>query len=153
MRGKWGTRLDKWSVRRLGFSVILGQVSLSRHVPLAPALLLETVGRRSGLAREVVLPYTPAGGRDMLVVGSNGGGPTDPLWVHNVRADPDVVVTVGRRRLRATARITTGDERDRLLALASERRPHVRAYDSGAASHERVMALVVLTPAGPGTVS
>ena len=70
----------------------------------APLLLLTTTGAKSGALRTQVLPYTDWE-RSYVVVGSNGGGPKDPGWVHNVRADGSAWVRVKGRRVRGTRRI------------------------------------------------
>jgi deazaflavin-dependent oxidoreductase (nitroreductase family) len=61
-----------------------------------PLLILTTSGRRTGQ------PYsTPvigiASGPDWLVVASNGGAATQPLWVRNIEAGPQVTVRRGKR--------------------------------------------------------
>ena len=60
-----------------------------------PTLLLRTTGRRSGATRTNGLVYA-RDGDDYLVVASNGGADAAPGWLHNVRANPDVEVQVGR---------------------------------------------------------
>src|SRR3989454_10195218 len=69
-----------------------------------PTLLLRTTGRRSGATRTNGLVYA-RDGDDYLVVASNGGADRHPAWLHNVRANPDVEVQVGRERRKGTARI------------------------------------------------
>ena len=69
-----------------------------------PTLMLTTTGRRSGEPRTTSLVYAPDGD-DYLVVASNGGSDSPPAWLHNLRANPDVEIQVGRERKRAIARI------------------------------------------------
>jgi F420H(2)-dependent quinone reductase len=69
-----------------------------------PTLMLRTTGRRSGATRTNSLVYA-RDGDDYLVVASNGGADRPPAWLHNVRAQPDVEIQVGREREQATARI------------------------------------------------
>ncbi|WP_336205367.1 nitroreductase/quinone reductase family protein [Nonomuraea sp. LPB2021202275-12-8] len=83
------------------------------------ALLLTTRGRRTGTLRRTALFYGADGDR-LVVVGSNGGSAHHPAWVLNVRADPEVAVQVGAERFAARARVTEGDERERLWALMLE---------------------------------
>jgi deazaflavin-dependent oxidoreductase (nitroreductase family) len=86
-----------------------------------PTLLLRTTGRRSGATRTNALVYARDGG-DYLVVPSNGGDDRPPAWYHNLRADPNVEIQVGRERRRGTARvIERGDpEFDRLWRIVNE---------------------------------
>jgi deazaflavin-dependent oxidoreductase (nitroreductase family) len=60
------------------------------------ALLLTTVGRRSGRERTVVLQWfrDPAG---PIIVGANDGGATDPAWVLNLRARRDARAEIAGR--------------------------------------------------------
>ena len=67
-----------------------------------PSLVLETTGRRSGRARNAVLPYIRHAGA-YLVVASNFGGDRPPDWLLNLRADPSVRVQIRRNRFDATA--------------------------------------------------
>jgi len=76
---------------------------IGHRIPGAPnSLLLHTVGAKSGLPRTSTLSYA-RDGESYLVVASKGGDPRAPGWYHNLRADPEVEIQVGRRRLPATA--------------------------------------------------
>jgi deazaflavin-dependent oxidoreductase (nitroreductase family) len=83
------------------------------------ALLLTTRGRRSGKLRRTALWYLVDDDR-YLLVGSNGASRTDPSWVHNVRANPAVVVQIGDDTFGALAHAATPEERaalwDRITA-------------------------------------
>ena len=64
-------------------------------------VLLTTVGRRTGLPREVLLPCERY--RDALIIISTYGGRSD--WIRNIRRDPRVQVTCAGWVLRAHAEI------------------------------------------------
>src|SRR5437667_11164307 len=65
---------------------------LGRRLPgLPPMLLLDHVGARSGKKRTTPLVYMPDG-ENFVVVGTKGGYPRHPAWVHNLRAAPDTEV-------------------------------------------------------------
>jgi F420H(2)-dependent quinone reductase len=108
-----------------------------------PSLILRTTGRRSGLTRTAVLTYGSDAGR-YVVVASNGGQDQPPAWLHNVRADPEVEIQVGRRRAAGSARIVEAGDPDypRLWRLVNEVN-HGR-YDGYQRLTERPIALVVL---------
>jgi deazaflavin-dependent oxidoreductase (nitroreductase family) len=74
-------------------------------------MLLTTQGRRSGRPRTGAVSFMPLG--DHLVVFSGWGVGSN--WYRNIRANPEVTVTVGRRRKRATARLVEDPERRREL--------------------------------------
>src|SRR5262245_10122949 len=93
--------------------------AIGKHVGGRPALMLHTVGRRTGEPRTTSLTYA-RDGDDYLIVASYGGAPRHPAWFLNVRAHPEVEVQVGRDRRRATARVAEGEERERLWRLVNE---------------------------------
>ena len=109
-----------------------------------PVLLLHHVGRRSGEARVTPLLYLADGG-DLVIVGSMGGTPKDPAWIHNLRAAPDTEAEVGRERRRVRARVADADERARLWPRLVEHYPAFAAYQ---ARTEREIPVVILSPRG-----
>jgi deazaflavin-dependent oxidoreductase (nitroreductase family) len=58
-----------------------------------PNLMLTVPGRKSGTPRTTPLLYVPYGD-DQLIAGSYFGGPKTPVWVANVRAAEQVVVSI-----------------------------------------------------------
>ena len=110
-----------------------------------PTLLLRSTGRRSGTTRTNALVYA-RDGADYVVVASNGGADRDPAWLHNVRADPDVEIQIGRERRKAAARILGPEDADypRLWKLVDEAN-HNR-YSAYQEQTERPIPLVVVTP-------
>jgi deazaflavin-dependent oxidoreductase (nitroreductase family) len=111
-----------------------------------PSLLLRTTGRRSGQTRTNALMYVADSGR-YLVVASNGGAPKAPAWLHNLRAQPEAEIQIGRKRLKATARELGRDdpEYERLWDLVNERN-HGR-FAEYQAKTTRPIPIVALTPA------
>ncbi len=75
-----------------------------------PNLVLTVIGRKSGIARETPLLCVPYG-EDILIAGSNFGGPKEPMWVKNIEANPEVTVQFRRRTAPMVARRLEGDER------------------------------------------
>ncbi len=84
-----------------------------------PMLLLRTVGRRTREPRTAALLYVRDGAA-YAVIASKGGAPQHPGWFHNLRADPNVEIQVGRERMRVRARIAEGDERSRIWSRADQ---------------------------------
>lgn len=82
---------------------------LGRRLAGNTALVLTTVGRRTGERRSTVLAYAERGG-ELVVVASNYGGDRPPAWLLNLRAQPRVEVLVGPRRTPADAREVTPDD-------------------------------------------
>jgi len=103
-------------------------------------ITLTTIGRRSGRARAVTL-YAWEHGDDLVVVGSQGGAPRDPAWVHNLRANPIAEVQRGRERVSLRAREVEGAERARQWAMVVDRFPLYATYQRRTA---RTIPLFVL---------
>ena len=82
-------------------------------------LLLHTTGARSGAERVNPLVYQEVGD-DVAVFASMGGAPTHPAWFHNLVAHPDVTVEIGTDTVPMRARVTEGDERERIWARQKE---------------------------------
>ena len=68
--------------------------TVGRFFEGATMLLLHTTGRRTGKEHVTPAVYLPDDGR-WVVIGSKGGAPTDPDWVRNLEAGPDVMIEVG----------------------------------------------------------
>ena len=54
-----------------------------------PVIIVTHVGQKTGAIRKTPLMRVKDGDRYVLV-GSQGGAPTDPAWVHNLRVNPKV---------------------------------------------------------------
>jgi deazaflavin-dependent oxidoreductase (nitroreductase family) len=89
-----------------------GKVAGFEHQPL---LLLHHKGAKSGVERVNPVAYQPVGD-GFAVFGSKAGGPTNPDWYHNLRANPDAVVEVGTETIPVRARVAEGEESDRIWA-------------------------------------
>jgi deazaflavin-dependent oxidoreductase (nitroreductase family) len=107
-----------------------------------PICLLEHRGRRTGKLRTTPLVYLRDGDR-IVVVASQAGRSTDPLWYRNLQADPEVTVQVRGDRRTMRAHTASPEERTalwpRLVAL-------YRDYDSYQSWTEREIPVVVLEP-------
>lgn len=108
-------------------------------------LLLHTVGAKTGQPRVNALSYA-RDGRDYVVVASMGGAPRSPGWYHNLRADPEVEIQIGTKRIPVTARaVLPGDpDRDRLWKLADAN--NSGRYSNYQKATDRPIPVVVLTP-------
>jgi deazaflavin-dependent oxidoreductase (nitroreductase family) len=90
-------------------------------------LLLTTTGARSGRQRTAPLAYARDGDH-YIILGSKGGGPTNPAWYHNLVAHPEVTVEVGREQFQAQARVPEGAERERLYNETVVKMPEFARY-------------------------
>jgi len=103
-------------------------------------LILTTTGRRSGEPRSTCLTYFRDGDA-CVVIGSFLGEPRDPGWVHNLRANPEATIELGRETRKARGREASGEERERLWRRCVEIQPDYRDYE---AQTSRVIPVVVL---------
>lgn len=78
-----------------------------------PVCLLTTTGRKSGEPRVSPLLFLEDGDRVVLVA-SQGGLPTNPMWYLNIRANPDVTVQIRSQHRAMRARVATDAERSAL---------------------------------------
>jgi deazaflavin-dependent oxidoreductase (nitroreductase family) len=130
------TRLHPPVYRLTGGRGVVGRTLGMRNV------ILVTTGRSTGRRREVPL-FAAEDGDRLVVVGSNAGGPTDPAWVGNLRARPELHVLVGRDERAMRAREVHGEERERLWTLAVAGYP---GYADYAARTDRRIPVFALEP-------
>jgi deazaflavin-dependent oxidoreductase (nitroreductase family) len=114
---------------------------IGRSLNGRPMLLLRTTGAKTGQPRTAALLYVPHGDA-FVVIASTGGGPRHPGWFHNLQAQPDVEVQVGRERIPVRARVAEGDERTQLWIEAN--RVNRGGYDNYQAKTDRTIPVVVL---------
>ncbi len=75
-----------------------------------PVVILTTIGAKSGKLRKTPLMRVEHEGR-YAVVASLGGAPKNPVWYHNVVANPHVELQDGPVKQDMVAREVTGDEK------------------------------------------
>src|SRR6476661_675113 len=107
-----------------------------------PVVVVTSVGARSGKLRKNPLMRVEHDGR-YLAVGSQGGAPTDPHWVRNVREHPHVELQDGTSKWDMTARELAGDERAQWWDRAVEVFPNYAKYQERT---ERLIPVFVLEP-------
>ena len=121
---------------------------IGHRVPGAPdALLLHTVGAKTGKARTTSLSYA-RDGDDYLVVASKAGDPRAPGWYHNLKANPNVEINVGPTRFAVTAQpVVPGDpDYSRLWAVVNNMKNNKDRYIGYQKKTSRPIPVVRLTP-------
>jgi len=91
-------------------------------------LLLTTQGRKSGQPRTAPLVYFEDGDR-LVVIGSKGGDPRDPLWWENLKQTPQASVQIGADIRRVRARLASPEERARLWPKIKGENPAYAGYE------------------------
>ncbi|HYX80290.1 MAG TPA: nitroreductase family deazaflavin-dependent oxidoreductase [Actinomycetota bacterium] len=94
-----------------------------------PLLLLHHQGARSGTWRVNPLAYQRLEGGNVAVFGSKGGAPRNPDWYHNLVANPKARVEVGTEAYDVTARVATGEERERIWERQKREIPTFADYE------------------------
>jgi len=107
-----------------------------------PTLLLTTRGRTSGLLRRTALIYGQDGA-NYLLVASNRGASTHPLWYLNLVTTPSVALQVGAKTFTAVARTATPEEKAHLWPLMTTIFPQYIKYQAKA---KRDIPLVIVEP-------
>ena len=107
-------------------------------------VILWTLGAKSGTVRKTPLVRVSDGAGRYAVVGSMGGAPTHPQWVHNIRAHGIARLQDGAQVVDYTAHEATGDEKTAWWDRATEVWPD---YDNYQSSTERQIPVFVLEPA------
>jgi deazaflavin-dependent oxidoreductase (nitroreductase family) len=144
LRGQWGLSVDKAIVWTTGWSLVTAQYAWATGDSYVPTLMLWTIGAKTGRTRSACLPYFRVGD-DLVIRGSNGGGATDPHWVHNVRAHPQAWIRVMRRDRPVHAHVAQGAERERVYADLCRQSRSTELYQRMCSPRE--LPLVVLRDA------
>lgn len=95
-----------------------------------PCIIVTHTGNKSGGIRKIPLMRVKVDAGYVLV-GSMGGQPKNPVWVYNLRANPDVEIRdateVTKMRVRE---VSDDDERERLWAASAEAYPPYNDYQA-----------------------
>jgi len=93
-----------------------------------PCILFTHTGNKTGAQRKTPLMRVKTGDSYVLV-GSMGGAPENPVWVYNIRSNPDITLRDKTEVFNMRAREVTDDaERDRLWVLCVEAFPPYAEY-------------------------
>lgn len=93
-----------------------------------PVIIVTNTGNKTGAIRKTPLMRVKDG-NNYVLIGSQGGAPKNPVWVYNLRANPDVELrdreNVQKMRVREVAE---NAERERLWKLSVEAFPPYADY-------------------------
>jgi deazaflavin-dependent oxidoreductase (nitroreductase family) len=114
---------------------------LGSRIPTRSFLLLTTIGRKSGQERVTPIFYIPRGD-DFILIASNWGEQSSPVWWLNLQARPQARVRAGRKDLTVVARQADAAERARLWPSITARYGEFERYQRKV---EREIPLVILS--------
>jgi F420H(2)-dependent quinone reductase len=110
-----------------------------------PIVIFTTKGNKSGKVRKVPVMRVEHDG-DYALVASKGGAPTNPVWYHNLLADPDdVLLQDGPEPFAVTVHQVSGDERAAWWERAMAAYPPYAEYQERT---DREIPVFVATPKG-----
>ncbi len=138
-----GAAFDRACVQYLGHSPVSWLFARGEGVAYNPPILLETIGRKTGQPRVVVLPIFEVDEARVAVVGSRGGMPVEPHWARNLRANSDVRICRARRWSSARAALAEGAEHEELWREITERAPVYLEYQERAREHREIPVFVL----------
>jgi deazaflavin-dependent oxidoreductase (nitroreductase family) len=107
-----------------------------------PVIVLTSVGAKTGKLRKTALMRVEHDG-EYAVVASLGGAPKNPVWYHNLKANPRVELQDGPTKRDYLARLVTGDEKAVWWERAVETWPDYAKYQ---AKTTRQIPVFVLEP-------
>ena len=107
-----------------------------------PIIVLTSVGARTGKLRKTALMRVEHEG-NYAVVASLGGAPYNPVWCHNLKANPHVELQDGPMKRDYQAREVSGDERALWWQRAVETWPDYARYQT---KTSRQIPVFVLEP-------
>jgi deazaflavin-dependent oxidoreductase (nitroreductase family) len=113
-----------------------------------PALLLETIGARSGVTRSAAVGYLEDGADAWLIIASLAGTARNPAWLHNLAGNPNATVEFGDgRRVKVQAATLAGAERDAAWQRIAVEAPEYAKYLSVTDREMPVIRLRAVEPA------
>jgi deazaflavin-dependent oxidoreductase (nitroreductase family) len=117
--GRWVTKRAINRIRRKGTMPGLG----------FNALVLTTIGRKSGVERKTPVGWFPGKDGSWLIVASAAGGAKNPAWYHNIAAHPDTVqIETAGRTIPVVAEQLHGAEREQAWRQITAAAPRFAQY-------------------------
>lgn len=132
-----------WQAHRRLYQFSGGRFGLRKPKPGGYGILcLETLGRRTGQERKVMVGYFEDG-PNLVTMAMNGWGEAEPAWWLNLQAHRTVTAHLVGRSISVIGRAAEGEERDRLWERWAEIDKNLDGY---AARRPAQTAVVVLEP-------
>jgi deazaflavin-dependent oxidoreductase (nitroreductase family) len=109
------------------------------------ALILTTIGRKSGAERVTPVGWFPGEDGSRLIVASAAGAAKNPGWYHNIAARPDRVrIEVGGQELAVVAEQLHGAQREQAWRQITAASPRFASYQE---KTDRQLPIIRLVPA------
>jgi deazaflavin-dependent oxidoreductase (nitroreductase family) len=147
--GTRGGRQPDGFVFRWGNQLMAGRVRKGRAKFLGfNALVLTTVGRKTGIERTTPVGWFPGPDGSWLIVASAAGAKGNPAWYYNLAAHPDQVqIEIDGRKVPVTAEQLHGAEREQAWQQIITAAPRFVQYQ---VKTDRELPIIRLTPRSGG---
>ena len=113
-------------------------------------LLLHNKGARTGVERVNPLSYQPLAD-GWAVFAAHAGAAKTPDWFHNIVANPETIIEVGRDTIPVRARVAVGEERETIWARQKAFYPRFARYEKAAGREIPVVILERLSARREGS--
>jgi len=108
-----------------------------------PCIIVTHTGNKTGAIRKIPLMRVKVGDAYVLI-GSMGGQPKNPVWVYNLRANPNVTIRDKTEVTQMQVReVTDAQERDKLWEASAQAYP---AYNDYQAKTSRIIPVFIAEP-------
>lgn len=140
--GTRGGRVPRGPFMRLVNSIVARNVRKKGQLGGGNALVLHTVGAKTGKERSHPLACFPGPDGSRLIVASANGAAKNPGWYHNLRANPDKArIDIAGETIEVRAEQLHGEERAQAWAEISKN-PRFAAYQE---KTDREIPIIKLT--------
>jgi deazaflavin-dependent oxidoreductase (nitroreductase family) len=136
-----GGPIGRWVAKR-----VINRIRRTGKVPGLGfnALVLTTIGRKSGLQRQTPVGWFPGQDDSWLIVASAIGAARNPAWYHNLAAHPDQVwIETPDGKAAVTAEQLHGAERDQAWRQITAAAPRFAGYQQAT---DRELPIIRLVP-------
>ena len=134
----------KWFMSVNAFFLRISRGRFGSKLGKQTILLLHTVGRKSGVEREIPIAYFDYQGK-YLIVASNWGKDKNAEWYLNLKKNPRARLDVNGKSVEVQSREAQGEEYDSLWKFATEKHPPYLDYQKMTA---RRIPVMVFEPTG-----
>jgi deazaflavin-dependent oxidoreductase (nitroreductase family) len=129
--GTHGARQPTGLIVRLVNNMAAGRIRRAGKMMGFNALMLTTVGAKSGADRTNPVGWFPGEDDSWLIVASANGGARNPAWYHNIAAHPDKVrIEVKGQAIPVTAEQLHGAQRDQAWQQITASSPRFGQYQA-----------------------
>ncbi|GAA1596999.1 hypothetical protein GCM10009804_61870 [Kribbella hippodromi] len=144
--GTRGARQPKGRVLRWANVLVSRRLQRGRSSKMmgVDALVLRTIGRKSGAERLTPVGWFQAADGSKLIVASAAGAASNPAWYYNLAAHPDrVSIDVGGETVQVRAEQLHGEERAEAWKLITTEAPRFTEYQE---KTDRELPVIRLVP-------